>query len=147
MPDLQRMSSLGHFGTPNHYYSQIGGVENEYHQPYSLMNFRRDSFILAHGPNESTFSHDGRIANSSEAERFFNGGLDASGVSNFSNDSRLSFGFARGHHRVPLTPGENELNLERNMTFDDLDPCRTSNGQYVRDLVSLQDRISLCLDP
>ena len=105
--------SLNLFKKTNVPIFKIGGQnEHEYHQPYSLMNFRRDSFILAHGANESTFSHDGRIPSSMEAERFFNGGhvLDNSGASSF-NDSRLSFGFGRHGQRVPLTPGKQDQML------------------------------------
>ena len=85
------------------------------------MNFRRDSFILEHGANESTFSHDGRIPNTSDAERHFN-----------FNESRLSFGFSRPGQRTPLTSGgpQSEVMYE---TLSHYRPSQSSNQWTRRD--------------
>ena len=90
-----RWSNLSQFQfqqTPNnkdHHYSGI--YESDYHhqQPHSLMNLRRDSFILQHGNDESTFSHEGIIPMPHDAENYFR--LHNS-IGSY-NDSRLSLGF------------------------------------------------------
>ena len=64
---------------------------------------RRDSFLAAHAGNDVSFTGDGRIPSSQEADRFFYRGNPNESVTSF-NDSRLSLGFGRGMTSMPQPP-------------------------------------------
>lgn len=110
-PRLSTMSS-------NNFYSQI---ENDYHtlnHPSPFGRPPRDSFYGHNRSNDSNFSQEGYLPNSSEADRFFN--LSGEFSSGQFNESRVSLGFgntpyrrgmgAQPHHSLPpqsLEPPQN----------------------------------------
>ncbi|XP_059083922.1 regulator of G-protein signaling loco-like isoform X2 [Tigriopus californicus] len=119
-PPDPRLSTI----SSNNFYSQI---ENDYHtlnhpnHPSPFGRPPRDSFYVHNRSNDSNFSQEGYLPNSSEADRFFNlsnhSGEFSSGQF---NESRVSLGFGntpyrRGastqpHHSLPpqsLEPPQN----------------------------------------